>query len=67
LINLDEFDAIPDSKLPLLKHLLQLPEVVVRRLHSSYTEHLPRYASFIATCNLSDALTAPTVAAVFFV
>jgi len=60
LINLDEFDSIPAAKQPLLKHLLQLPEVTLRRLHSSQTEVLPRYASFIATCNPLDVLTDPT-------
>ncbi len=60
LINLDEFDSIAENKQPLLKHLLQLPEVAVRRLYSSHIEHLPRYASFIATCNPMDILTDPT-------
>ncbi len=60
LINLDEFDSIPENRQPLLKHLLQLPEVTIRRPHRSHTEVLPRYASFIATCNPSDVLTDPT-------
>lgn len=60
LINLDEFDAIPAGKHPLLKHLLQLPEVSIRRAHQSHVETLPRYASFIGTCNPMDVLTDPT-------
>lgn len=60
LINLDEFDSIPESKQPLLKHLLQLPEVTTKRPYGHHTEVLPRYASIIATCNPPDVLTDPT-------
>lgn len=60
LINLDEFDSISENRQPLLKHLLQLPEVALRRPHRSDTEILPRYASFIATSNPDDVLTDPT-------
>jgi len=60
LINLDEFDSIPENKQPLLKHLLQLPEVTTKRPYGQHTEVLSRYASFIATCNPLDILTDPT-------
>lgn len=60
LINLDEFDSIPESKQPFLKHLVQKPEVKLRRPHKANYQSLPRHASFIATCNNFDLLTDPT-------
>jgi len=60
LINLDEFDSIPANKQPFLKHLVQKPEVNLRRPHKANYQSLPRHASFIATCNNFDLLTDPT-------
>jgi len=60
LINLDEFDSISNNRQPFLKHLIQKPEIKVRRPHQSSIESLKRYASFIATCNNHDLLTDPT-------
>lgn len=60
LINLDEFDSIPIGKQPFLKHLVQKPEIHLRRPHKSSIEVLPRYATFIATCNNFDLLSDPT-------
>jgi len=60
LINLDEFDSISNSRQPFLKHLIQKPEVNIRRPHQSSVESLKRYATFIATCNNHDLLTDPT-------
>lgn len=60
LINLDEFDKIPESKIPLLKNLMQVSSVSVCKAYQSYFSSLPRIASFIATSNKTDLLTDPT-------
>lgn len=60
LINLDEFDKIPESKMPLLKNLMQVSSVSVCKAYQSYFSSLPRIASFIATSNKTDLLTDPT-------
>lgn len=60
LINLDEFDKIPNNKMPLLKNLMQVSSVSVCKAYQSYFSNLPRIASFIATSNKTDLLTDPT-------
>ena len=60
LINLDEFDRIPENKMPLLKNLMQVSNVSVCKAYQSYFSSLPRIASFIATSNRTDLLTDPT-------
>lgn len=60
LINLDEFDRIPDNKIPLLKNLMQASNVSVCKAYQSYFSSLPRIASFIATSNRIDILSDPT-------
>ncbi len=60
LINLDEFDSISLRDQPFLKHLLQKPEINIRRPYKSSTQLIKRYGVFIATCNNFDLLTDPT-------
>lgn len=60
LINLDEFDRIPENKMPLLKNLMQVSNVSVCKAYQSYFSSLPRIASFIATSNRTNLLTDPT-------
>ena len=60
LINIDEFDSLKKSQQPVLKYLLSKSEVKVRPVYGKVIEHRRRYASFIATTNLSRPLTDPT-------
>lgn len=61
LINLDEFNQISEkTQQGFLKNLIQKPNVKGRRPYSSTTQMLPRYASFIATTNMSDVLSDPS-------
>ncbi|MBV8037945.1 DUF3874 domain-containing protein [Bacteroides sp. AN502] len=57
LINLDEFDCLPASRMPLLKNLMQMEDLRVRRAYRRSAEALPRIASFIGTSNRHDLLT----------
>lgn len=57
LINLDEFDRLPASRMPQLKSLMQLEALRVRRAYRRTAEPLPRIASFIGTSNRRDLLT----------
>ena len=57
LINLDEFDRLPASRMPLLKNLMQMEDLRVRRAYRRSAEALPRIASFIGTSNRRDLLT----------
>lgn len=57
LINLDEFDRLPASRLPQLKNLMQMEDLRVRRAYRRSAEALPRIASFIGTSNRLDLLT----------
>ena len=57
LINLDEFDRLPASRLPQLKNLMQMEDLRVRRAYRRSAEALPRIASFIGTSNRRDLLT----------
>ena len=57
LINLDEFDRLPASRMPQLKNLMQMEDLRVRRVYRRSAEALPRIASFIGTSNRRDLLT----------
>ena len=57
LINLDEFDRLPDGRMPQLKNLMQMEDLRVRRAYRRTAEALPRIASFIGTSNCRDLLT----------
>ena len=57
LINLDEFDRLPVSRMPQLKNLMQMEDLRVRRAYRRAAEALPRIASFIGTSNRRDLLT----------
>jgi len=56
LINLDEFDKLPSSKMAVLKNLMQKPTTNIRRPYKQTYEQLPRIASFIGTSNRKDLL-----------
>lgn len=57
LVNLDEFDRLPVSRMPQLKNLMQMEDLRVRRAYRRSAEALPRIASFIGTSNRRDLLT----------
>ena len=56
LINLDEFDKLSASKMPLLKNLMQASALNIRKAYKRSTSALPRIASFIGTSNREDLL-----------
>ena len=60
LINIDEFDRLPDRRMPQLKNLMQTESLHVRRAYRHNAEPLPRIASFIGTANRTDLLTDPS-------
>ena len=60
LLNLDEFDKYPASKMPLLKNLLQMADLNLCKAYQKNYRNLPRIASFIGTSNRFDLLTDPT-------
>ena len=51
LINLDEFDKLGASKMPLLKNLMQASALNIRKAYKHSASSLPRIASFIGTSN----------------
>ena len=57
LINLDEFDRLPATRMPQLKNLMQMESLRIRRAYRRNAEPLPRIASFIGTSNRTDLLT----------
>ncbi|MBW9201524.1 hypothetical protein EVD33_00955 [Bacteroidales bacterium SW292] len=57
LINIDEFDRLPATRLPQLKNLMQMESLRIRRAYKRNAEPLPRIASFIGTSNRLDLLT----------
>ena len=57
LINLDEFDRLPVSRMPQLKNLMQMEDLRVRRAYRRLAETLPRIASILGTSNRRDLLT----------
>ena len=60
LINLDEFDRIPEKKHPLLKNLMQLSALNLRKAYRRHSQALPRIASFIGTSNSRELLSDPS-------
>ena len=60
LINLDEFDRLPDRKMALLKNWMQMAGMNVRKAHAKHFHPLPRLASFIGTTNQKNLLSDPT-------
>lgn len=60
LINLDEYDKLSSTKLPLLKNLMQMTTLHYRKAHRVQYSHLPRMASFIGTSNRKELLNDPT-------
>ena len=56
LINLDEFDKLSASKMPLLKNLMQASALNIRKAYKRSASALPRIASFIGTSNREDML-----------
>lgn len=60
LLNLDEFDKYPVSKMPLLKNLMQMADLNICKAYQKNFRNLPRIASFIATSNRFDLLADPT-------
>lgn len=60
LLNMDEFDKYSESKMPLLKNLMQMSTLNIRKAYQQNFRQLPRIASFIGTSNRFDLLTDPT-------
>ena len=60
LLNMDEFDKYSESKMPLLKNLMQMSDLNIRKTCQRNFRQLPRVASFIGTSNRFDLLTDPT-------
>lgn len=56
LINIDEFDTVKKSQQPTLKYLISKGELKFRPAYGKTIEHRRRYASFIATTNLTHPL-----------
>ena len=56
LSNLDEFDKLGASKMPLLKNLMQASALNIRKAYKRSASALPRIASFIGTSNREDLL-----------
>ena len=56
LINLDEFDKLGASKMPLLKNLMQASALNIRKAYKRSASTLPRIASFIGISNREDLL-----------
>ncbi|WP_455609593.1 VapE domain-containing protein [Bacteroides rodentium] len=66
LINMDEFDRLPISKMPLLKNLMQMSALNIRKAYHQSHESLHRIASFIGTSNLETLLVDRTGSRRFF-
>lgn len=60
LLNMNEFDKYSESKMPLLKNLMQMSTLNIRKAYQQNFRQLPRIASFIGTSNRFDLLTDPT-------
>lgn len=60
LINLDEFDKIPERKMAVLKNVMQMAGLNIRRAYKKSYSPLPRMASFIGTSNRHDLLSDPS-------
>ena len=55
-----EFDKYAETKMPLLKNLMQMSTLNIRKAYQQSFRQLPRVASFIGTSNRFDLLTDPT-------
>ena len=60
LITIDEFDRLSRKYQADLKHLIQKPEVKIRRPHQKTFQQMRRLASFSATAHPMELLTDPT-------
>jgi predicted P-loop ATPase len=61
LINLDEFNQIPEKiQEGFLKNVIQLSRVKIKRPYGKHVEDFPRLASFIATTNEHSVLADPS-------
>ena len=60
LLNLDEFDKYPPTKMPLLKNLMQMASLSLCKAYQKKHRSLPRIASFIGISNRKELLTDPT-------
>ncbi len=60
LITIDEFDRLSRKYQADLKHLIQKPEVKIRRPHQKTFQQMRRLTSFSATANPMELLTDPT-------
>ena len=60
LLNLDEFDKYPPTKMPLLKNLMQMASLSLCKAYQKNYRSLPRIASFIGISNRKELLTDPT-------
>ena len=60
LLNMDEFDKYAETKMPLLKNLMQMSTLNIRKAYQQSFRQLPRVASFIGTSNRFDLVTDPT-------
>lgn len=67
LLNLDEFDKYPASKMPLLKNLMQMANLNLCKAYQRNYRNLPRIASFIGTSNRLICFPTLQGVAVFFV
>ena len=56
MLNMDEFDKYAESKMPLLKNLMQMSVLNIRKAYQQNFGQLPRIASFIGTSNREDLL-----------
>ena len=56
MLNMDEFDKYAESKMPLLKNLMQMSVLNIRKAYQQNFRQLPRIASFIGTSNREDLL-----------
>ena len=65
LITIDEFDRLSRKYQADLKHLIQKPEVKIRRPHQKTFQQMRRLASFSATANPMELLTDPTVVGMY--
>jgi hypothetical protein len=60
LINLDEFDRIPESRNAQLKNIMQMTALNIRKAFQKNGDNKHRIASFIGTSNRRNLLTDPT-------
>lgn len=66
LLNMDEFDKYAESKMPLLKNLMQMSDLNIRKAYQQSFSQLPRVASLLVPVTVSTYLQTLREAAVFF-